>query len=54
MINQRVAEATRLGYTRILAPAGTKNSLDKRGARRADHRGQAFQQILGSESKPNF
>jgi DNA repair protein RadA/Sms len=30
MITQRVAEATRLGYTRILAPTGTQGSLDKR------------------------
>lgn len=30
MITQRVAEATRLGYTLILAPAGTQGSLDKR------------------------
>jgi Predicted ATP-dependent serine protease len=30
MITQRIAEATRLGYTRILAPTGTKGSLDKR------------------------
>jgi len=32
MINQRVAEATRLGYTRILAPTGTTATLDKRTA----------------------
>ncbi|MFM8896310.1 MAG: DNA repair protein RadA, partial [Actinomycetales bacterium] len=30
MANQRVAEALRLGYTRILAPAGTRDGLDAR------------------------
>ena len=59
MINQRVAEATRLGYTRILSPAGTKSSLDKRGAGaqiiEVNNLGEAFQQIRSSgESKPNF
>lgn len=32
MINHRIAEATRLGYTRILAPTGTNASLDKRAS----------------------
>ena len=59
MINQRVAEATRLGYTRILAPTGTKSSLDKRGAGaqiiEVNNLGEAFMQIrFGSESKPGF
>ena len=59
MINQRVAEATRLGYTRILAPTGTKSSLDKRGAGaqiiEVKNLDEAFMQIrFGSESKPGF
>lgn len=59
MISQRIAEATRLGYTRILAPAGTKGSLDKRGTGasiiEANNLAEAFQQIRGSgESRPNF
>jgi len=49
MINQRVSEATRLGYTRILAPTGTQNSLDKRGAGahiiEVSNLADAFQQI---------
>lgn len=32
MANQRVAEALRLGYTRILAPAGTRDALDARSS----------------------
>jgi DNA repair protein RadA/Sms len=59
MINQRVAEATRLGYTRILAPAGTKSSLDKRGADaqiiEVNNLGEAFQEIRSAnQSTPNF
>ena len=59
MINQRVAEATRLGYTRVLAPSGTKGSLDKRGAGaqiiEVNNLGEAFMEIRsGGESKPGF
>lgn len=59
MVNQRVAEATRLGYTRILAPAGTKGSLDKRGSGvhiiEVNNLGEAFQKIRSaSESRPSF
>lgn len=59
MINQRVAEATRLGYARVLAPTGTKNSLDKRGAGahiiEVSNLGEAFQQIRSAnEMRPNF
>ncbi len=59
MINQRVAEAMRLGYGRILAPAGTKSSLDKRGDGaqiiEVSNLGEAFQQIRSaSEAKPGF
>ena len=59
MINQRVAEATRLGYTRVLAPAGTKGSLDKRGAGaqivEVNNLGEAVRHMrAGHESKPNF
>ena len=59
MINQRVAEATRLGYTRVLAPAGTMNSLDKRGTGaqiiEVNNLGEAVQHMrTGHESTPNF
>ena len=59
MINQRVAEATRLGYSHILAPAGTKSSLDKRGAGaqiiEVSNLSESFQQIRSaSESTPRF
>lgn len=59
MINQRVAEATRLGYSHILAPAGTKGSLDKRGAGaqiiEVSNLSESFQQIRSaSESTPRF
>lgn len=32
MANQRVAEALRLGYRRIMAPVGTRDTLDSRGS----------------------
>lgn len=59
MINQRVAEATRLGYTHILAPSGTKSALDKRGSGakiiEVDNLREAFQHMRsGNESKPDF
>ena len=59
MINQRVAEASRLGYTRVLAPAGTKGSLDKRGAGaqivEVNNLGEAVRHMrAGHESKPDF
>ena len=59
MINQRVAEASRLGYTRVLAPAGTKGSLDKRGAGaqivEVNNLGEAVRHMrAGHESTPDF
>ena len=59
MINQRVAEATRLGYTRILAPAGTKGSLDKRGVGASiievNNLSESFSHIRSSsEAQPTF
>ncbi|MGA0209534.1 MAG: S16 family serine protease, partial [Candidatus Nanopelagicales bacterium] len=59
MINQRISEATRLGYTRILAPTGTKASLDKRAAGaqiiEVANLAEALRQIRSNnESQPNF
>ena len=59
MINQRVAEATRLGYTRILAPSGSKSALDKRGSGaqiiEVDNLRDAVRHVRsGDESKPGF
>jgi len=56
MINQRIAEATRLAYTRILAPTGTKASLDKRAAG-ADiievaNLAEALREIRGTPAAP--
>lgn len=59
MINQRIAEALRLGYSRILAPRGTKNSLDKRASSASiievgDLTGAIQQMRQGTEVAPNF
>jgi predicted ATP-dependent serine protease len=59
MITQRIAEATRLGYTRILAPTGTLGSLDKR-ATGADivevaNLSEALREIQGTSTvNPDF
>jgi DNA repair protein RadA/Sms len=59
MITQRVAEATRLGYTRILAPTGTKAALDKRAAGsqiiEVSNLGEALREFRSiSSAKPDF
>lgn len=59
MSNQRIAEATRLGYDHILVPSGTASTLDKRasGARivEVDNVAEAFAVLRPSaSSQPAF
>ena len=59
MINQRITEALRLGYSRILAPRGTKSSVDKRASSASiievgDLTAAIQQMRQGTEAAPNF